>query len=63
MKNRQLIFVFGILLILVLLTILIFSRPRSRFDWSPTYEAEINETYGTCMMEEFRRTYFAGQGF
>jgi len=63
MKNRQLIFVFGILLILVLLTILIFSRPRNRFDWSPTFKAESKEPYGTYVIEELLRTYFPAHGF
>lgn len=63
MKNRQLIFVFGILLILVLLTILLFRQSRSRFDWSPTYDAESKEPYGTYVIEELLRTYFPEQGF
>lgn len=63
MKDRRIFFIFGIFLILILLTILLFRRPQSRFDWSPTYKAESKEPYGTYVIKELLGSYFPDKGF
>lgn len=63
MKNRQLMLLFGLLVVLVLLTILFLRKPSTRFDWSPSYEAQSKQPYGTHVMEALLRGYFPGKGF
>ncbi len=63
MKDRRLLLLIGVLLLLTLLTVIFLLQPRTRFDWRPTYKAQSKEPYGTHIIAGLLRDYFPGKGF
>ena len=63
MKNKRPIYLFGTAAILILAFFVIFNNSSRKYTWGENYEEEDKDPYGTYVIHELLKDYFAGERF